>query len=225
MTEPPLPKADERWAIFLDVDGTLVSIAPTPDAVRVDPSLLPLLDRLSRDCEGAIALISGRPIAQIDALFRPLTLPAAGLHGLERRHGDGSHPVPEAAAAAIVRLRPMLAAYAAHRPGVLFEDKGQSLALHYRLAPRYGSAIRRIGRYLVRGAGNELRLIDGDNVIELQPRGSDKGKAIAAFLAEPPFTGRRRTMPVRRSVIRASGVAGSLIAQASSGLGLRTRAR
>lgn len=190
MMEPPLPKAGERWALFLDVDGTLVPIAPTPEAVRVDPALLASLERLQRGTEGAVALISGRPLAQIDALFQPLLLAAAGLHGLERRRADGSLEAPAAASQALARLKPVLAAYAADRPGVLFEDKGQSLALHYRLAPRYGAAICRIARYLVRGAGGELRLIEGDKVVELQPSGADKGKAILAFLAEPPFAGR-----------------------------------
>src|SRR5260370_11021688 len=81
---PPLPGPGDRWALFLDVDGTLVAIAPTPEAVRVEPTLLPLLERLSKASDGALALVSGRSLSGIDTLFRPLLLPAAGLHGWER---------------------------------------------------------------------------------------------------------------------------------------------
>jgi trehalose 6-phosphate phosphatase len=189
---PPLPRGEDRWALFLDVDGTLVPIAETPDAVRVGPGVPALLRRLQAGCQGALALVSGRALAQLDALFAPLMLPAAALHGQERRRADGavrSLPVPQAALSA---MRLALAAYAAARPGLVLEDKGSSLALHYRLAPRQGGAVRRLARDLAAGQPL-LRLVTGRKVAELVPAGVDKGRAIAAFLAESPFAGR---MPV-----------------------------
>jgi trehalose 6-phosphate phosphatase len=187
---PPLPEPGERWAFFLDVDGTLLAIAPTPEEARPEPRLLPLLARLQREAEGALALVSGRRLASIDALFAPLQLPAAGLHGWERRLGDGTFVPRHEPTALLQRLRSRLAAYAAARPGLLLEDKGGSLALHYRLVPQRGPALLRLARRLA-VAEPALRIIAGRKVVEFQPRGADKGQAILAFLEEPPFAGRR----------------------------------
>jgi trehalose 6-phosphate phosphatase len=186
----PLPRKGERWALFLDVDGTLVEIATTPRAVCVEPDLLARLERLQRGCEGALALISGRRLADIDDLFQPLVLPAAGLHGWERRREDGTLVEMGEPSEIIAPLRVTLAAYAASRPDILLEDKGSSLALHYRLAPRYGGAVTQLARRLA-AADPRLRLIEGRKVVEFQPRGTDKGRAVIAFLSEPPFVGRR----------------------------------
>lgn len=186
----PLPEPGEGWALFLDVDGTLLPIAATPEAVQPDPALLPLIERLRRASGGALAVVSGRSLASLDRLFAPLRLAAAGLHGRERRRADGSLvPHPEASAL-LQRLRPRLAAYAEARAGLLLEDKGGSLALHYRQAPERGPALRRFARRLGR-IEPELQVLMGRKVVELQPRGADKGKAIEAFLAEPPFAGGR----------------------------------
>jgi trehalose 6-phosphate phosphatase len=189
-SSPPLPKPSERWAIFLDIDGTLVAIAETPQAVQVEPGLLALLERLRQRCGGALAVVSGRALADIDRLLAPLQLPAAGLHGRERRRADGKLLESGGPEAIIAPLRPLLAAYVEARPGLLLEDKHGSLALHYRLAPDYAGSVARLAR---RFAAEEpqLRVIFGRKVVEFQPRGSDKGAAIAAFLAEPPFAGRR----------------------------------
>lgn len=186
----PWPEAGERWALFLDVDGTLVAIAATPEEARPEPALLPLLQRLRQATDGALAVVSGRSLASIDELLTPLRLPAAGLHGWERRRGDGSLVRREPAAAPLARLRARLADYVAARPGLLLEDKGASLALHYRLAPERGPALLRFARRIV-DAEPELRLLAGRKVVELQPRGADKGQAILAFLEEPAFAGRR----------------------------------
>ena len=189
---PPLPQPGDRWALFLDVDGTLVAIAETPETVRVEPALRPLLERLRQANGGALALISGRSLASIDALFQPLRLPAAGLHGWERRRGDGTLAPSGEPTAILAPLRPALLAFAAARPGLRVEDKGGSLALHYRLAPHYAAAVCQRAREIA-AAEPRLRLIEGRKVVEFVPGGSDKGAAIADFLAEPPFTGR---MPV-----------------------------
>src|SRR5260221_10322357 len=104
---PPLPRLGDRWALFLDVDGTLVAIAETPEAVRVEPTLLPLLERLSNASDGALALVSGRSLLGIDTLFRPMLLPAAGLHGWERRLADRTLAPINKPAAVLAPLRPL----------------------------------------------------------------------------------------------------------------------
>jgi len=194
-----LPALPPEAALFIDVDGTLLEIAARPELVCVPPGLPALLERLAAAHGGALALVSGRPIAELDRLFRPWRGAAAGLHGGERRRADGSHPASadpqadEAAAAALERLRPVLGAFAARAPGVVLEDKGATLALHYRAAPHRERQVRALARRMLHAGGDGLRLIEGKMVVELQPRHRGKGAAIAAFLAEPPFAGR---MPV-----------------------------
>jgi len=187
---PPMPEPSDRWAIFLDIDGTLVAIARTPQMVQVEPDLLPLLEQLRQGVGGALAVVSGRRLADIDRLLAPLHLPAAGLHGRERRRADGTLIESGGPEGIIAPLRPLLTAYAEARPGLLLEDKRGSLALHYRLAPAYGASVTRLARRLA-AEEPQLRVIFGRKVAEFQPRGSDKGAAIAAFLEEPPFAGRR----------------------------------
>jgi len=193
---PPLDRAS---ALLIDVDGTLLEIAPHPDRVEVPPGLPRLLERLASERDGALALVSGRPIADLDRLFRPWHGAAAGLHGIERRRPDGTRvesgasPADAAAAAALDRLRPKLQALAHRWPGVWLEDKGRTLALHYRAVPERGAEIRDRAERLLREQGDRLRLIAGKMVVEFQPRHHGKGGAIAAFMAESPFRGR---MPV-----------------------------
>jgi trehalose 6-phosphate phosphatase len=189
----PPPRLDAQSALFLDVDGTLLEIAPRPELVQVPQDVPALLARLSAQREAAVALISGRPLAQLDRLFQPWRGAAAGLHGLERRRADGvvDHVLDRGSATALDRLRPKLAALAAGKSGLTLEDKGGTLALHYRAVPQREAEIQALAELLLREAASVLRLIAGKMVIEFQPRSSNKGKAIAAFLAEPPFIGRR----------------------------------
>jgi trehalose 6-phosphate phosphatase len=193
LAESGAPPLDPLSALFLDVDGTLLEIAPRPELVRVPDSLPALLIRLSAAREGALALISGRPLAQLDQLFQPWQGAAAGLHGLERRRADGTLDcvVDGDGAAALDRLRPKLAALAADGTGLALEDKGGTLALHYRATPEREPEIRAVAEALHREIASKLRLITGKMVVEFQPRRADKGRAIAAFLGEPPFVGRR----------------------------------
>jgi trehalose 6-phosphate phosphatase len=186
---PPSPASD--WALFLDIDGTLLTHAETPDAVYVDDALRELLERLLRFCGGALALVSGRAVDDVDALFEPLVLPVAGQHGIERRDAAGQIrqlPFPEE------RLRQVaqrFAAFKARHPGIVFEDKGHSLALHYRLAPHLEREVRTLVEHAVANLGEDFMLQAGKLVCELKPGGHDKGSAVAAFMAEPPFAGRR----------------------------------
>jgi len=190
-TRPAPPQAP--WCLFLDIDGTLLDIAPTPDAVDVDAPLLNLLRRLERACDGAIALITGRPIAAVDALFAPLQLPVAGVHGFERRNAQGHYFRPGFVGSGLGFLRSEVTALAQSLHGVLLEDKGCAFALHYRQAPSLEETIRlRLAR-LVSSALPAFELLDGDHVVEIKPVEHDKSTAIEAFMQEEPFAGR---MPV-----------------------------
>jgi trehalose 6-phosphate phosphatase len=179
------------WCLFLDVDGTLLEIAPTPDAVQVEDSLKTLMLRVRDALDGAVALISGRSLEQLDALFAPERWPAAGLHGLERRGADEQvrHAGPHAAALADARLA--MVDIARRSPGTLVEDKGRSLALHYRAVPGLEAALRREVREVAARLGGEYHVLEGNRVFEVKPVAATKADAIRAFLAEPPFAGRR----------------------------------
>jgi trehalose 6-phosphate phosphatase len=190
MSGPTLPPPSADWAFFLDVDGTLLEHAATPDAVRVDGAMRGLLAQLAAGAGGALALISGRSVADIDRLFAPLVLPAAGQHGGERRDGAGRmhrHEFPEAP---VRRAAARLGEFAAAHPGLLLEDKGRSLALHYRLAPRLERQARELVGEVLEELGEDFELQRGKMVLEIRRGGRDKGSAIAEFMAEPPFRGR-----------------------------------
>jgi trehalose 6-phosphate phosphatase len=187
--ESSLPPLGPGLAFFLDVDGTLLELAPTPDAVHADPGLLEMLETLRRASGGALALLSGRRLDDLDRIFSPLSLPAAGIHGLERRRADGT--IESMAADAVAELREPLAAFAAQNQGLQLEDKGLALALHYRGAPHREAAARAFARALAARSSATLRLLEGKMVIEFHARDADKGRAIEAFMAEPPFRGRR----------------------------------
>jgi trehalose 6-phosphate phosphatase len=184
---PELRAAD--IALFLDVDGTLLEIAHEPGAVKVPARLPGILKRLQSATGGALALVSGRSLEQLDRLFFPLCLSAAGLHGLERRN-LGLKTERAAPDLALERARSRLAAFAADHDGILFEDKGLTLALHYRKAPELADAAAAAAAAAVAESRGALVLLHGKMVCELKPPGVDKGRAIAAFLEEPPFAGR-----------------------------------
>jgi len=186
---PIPPLSPDTLALFLDVDGTLLSIAPHPDAVVVRPELLTLLGRLSERLQGALALISGRSIVDLDKLFEPLVLPCAGVHGLEWRGADAvEHRA--GAATLLENLRKPIADFARRREGLLVEDKQQSLALHYRNAPSYETEAEAFLRELIDAESASLELKRGKMVLEVKPSSADKGTAIEAFMEEPPFAGR-----------------------------------
>lgn len=187
---PPLLTGDS--ALFLDIDGTLMEFAPSPSGVTGDPGLTALLAALARALGGALALVSGRTLADVDRIFADGPLPVAALHGTSRRAADGTthshaaphHDDPE--------LRAALAALARRHRGLLFEDKGVAYALHYRGAPGLASlAHRTLRRHAARAGGVPWYVQRGKGIVELRPRGHDKGTAIAAYMREPPFVSRR----------------------------------
>jgi trehalose 6-phosphate phosphatase len=177
------------WALFLDVDGTLVEIAAEPDAVHVDDRLITLLTTLCRILDGAVALVSGRTIATLDHLFSPLQLPAAGNHGLERRTSGGRFDRPPAIAE-MQTIRDAFSGFVAQNPGTILEDKGLSMAIHFRNRPDLEAAATELARNLVAGSEEHLFLQMGKKLVEIRPGQGDKGTAIAKFLDEAPFSGR-----------------------------------
>ncbi len=185
------PAACAHWAYFMDIDGTLIDIAESPDAICIDHALLGLIACLHRACDGAVALISGRSLADIERRLGGVRIPVAGQHGLERRDADGrlySHPAkPEAKRHIHEKLENILTAH----PGLLLEDKGLTLALHYRRAPELASYVHRTMSRLIAETNAGLCLQRGKCVVEVKPVGFDKGTVIGEFMAEPPFAGRR----------------------------------
>jgi trehalose 6-phosphate phosphatase len=187
---PPLTCA---CALFLDIDGTLLDLAATPDAVRVDAAVVALLPSLAACLGGAMALITGRAIADATGLFRGVTLPIAGQHGCERRGADGTLHVHTPALGGIEQLRAAIGELASQYEGLLLEDKGSTLALHYRRAPRLAGHLHRAVRAHLAtaiAAGASLQLQVGKGIVEIRPDGRDKGTAIAEYMTEPPFAGR-----------------------------------
>ena len=189
--KPDRPEPEPDWALFLDFDGTLVEIADRPDAVVVDPALPPILARLGARLEGALALISGRPIAFLDERLAPLTFDAAGLHGIEHRIAGTLSPCrPDdhpALRMAVERLDEILAAH----QGVLIEDKGCSVAIHWRLAPHHADLARATVQATATALGRDYRVQYGKAVAEILPAASGKAQVIERFLDEPPYRGRR----------------------------------
>lgn len=160
---PPVASLD--WAYFLDVDGTLIDIADTPQAVFVGQALLDLIANLHRACGGALALVSGRMISDLQARTKLLQLPIAGLHGLERRDSTGRlwiHAAPPSAKGAI---KDALASALTRHPSLLLEDKGLTLALHYRQAPRLAGYVHRLMGQLAILHGPNLELQRGKSVV------------------------------------------------------------
>jgi trehalose 6-phosphate phosphatase len=186
----PTPAPSLDFCLFLDVDGTLVDIADTPGDAAVDEELKSLLVMLSRRLDGAVALVSGRTIAAVDDLFDPLVLPAAGLHGLERRTASGQlHDAP-ADTQALRAARSSLARFVETHPNTLLEDKGSALALHFRLAPQVETAARQAVQAALRELGHDYHVQEGKMVLEIKPSSATKATAVEAFLREPPFIGR-----------------------------------
>jgi trehalose 6-phosphate phosphatase len=187
---PPDLRVDEI-ALFLDVDGTLVEIEREPGAVHVTERLCRILADLLEVGGGALALVSGRSLEQLDRLFSPLRLSAAGLHGLERRNLATGVVRSEPDRAVFEPARARLHRFARDHAGVLLEDKGLTLALHYRKAPEVEQEAKALAQAVASASAGALVLLEGKKVLELKPPGCDKGEAIAAFMDEPPFCGRR----------------------------------
>jgi len=177
-------------ALLLDVDGTLIDIGPTPHEVHVSEELCRSLERLTERTGGALALVSGRPIIDLDRLFAPLKLAVVGGHGAEMRlHGgeriDMVAPLPP-------ELRRRLVAAAVPGSGILYEDKGYSVALHFRQAPHEKEGLRiHIAEVCKDFTGEALEVLPGKAMFEVKRPGIDKGAAVRELMTHLPFAGRR----------------------------------
>ena len=173
----------------MDIDGTLLDIAPTPERVSVPASLVDTIAKLSRLTSGAVAFVSGRQLATIDALFAPLRLPAVGCHGAEIRvSADGTvqngPELPDS-------VRHCVQEVASIAPGVLVEDKGHTIAIHFRSAPDAGAAVlRALLEQRVSFAAQDMQILRGKAVIEVKPRWFSKGTGLKHLMQHPPFVER-----------------------------------
>ncbi len=182
-----LPLLTARHALFLDFDGTLADIAPHPDATQVHPGIVPALEQLHTQLNGALAIVTGRRQADIDHFLAPLKLPLAAEHGAQYRLGNGvtgGVPAPDLAPVMQV-LQPMLDRH----PALVLEPKSAGVALHYRQAPELEAQCRAaVEHALAQAPGMEL--LQGKCVLEIKAAGPDKGRAIADFMRHAPFQGR-----------------------------------
>jgi trehalose 6-phosphate phosphatase len=182
----PLSVQREKLALFLDLDGTLAPLAETPDAVLPDRARSDLVSGLVKSLGGRVAILSGRTISEVDRILDAAVPAVAGVHGLERRDGSGNlkqfDPSP-----ALAGARTVLLEFAASRPGLLVEDKGMAVAIHYRKRPSDEDDVVGVAERLAAASG--MRLQPGHMVVELVTPGPTKGDALAAFMAEAPFAG------------------------------------
>jgi len=188
---PELPASGVRWALFLDVDGTLLELAPAPDAVQIPFTLVSRLQRVQVLLDGALALVTGRPVHEVDGLLVPAEFPVAGVHGAElRMPGRPIQRIPFDP----TRLDPVrqtFGKFVAQHPGTLVEDKGLGVALHYRRQPSAAAEVHEMGTALAARLGPELQMLEGKMVVEIRSRAATKGAAVEAFLQQAPFAGRR----------------------------------
>lgn len=178
---------DRHFALFFDFDGTLVEIAPTPDAVAASPGMPRLLGALRDRLDGALAIVTGRPIGDVERYLPGLSLDICGMHGLERRIGGHIvRPDFPDLSAEVTALRDRLSGY----PGVLVEDKGIGVAVHWRIAPDAETAAQDALADLARRLGAGYRIQDGKAVRELVPGTAHKGDAVHDLMGEEPYAGR-----------------------------------
>lgn len=181
---------NSRWALFIDLDGTLLDVCTKPERVVATYDIITLLPALQRTFNGAVALLSGRPIRDLDRILFPLQLPCAGLHGAERRSSDGKVTHLSIDNTVLTEVRAAVACVGGCR-GVALEDKRMGFAVHTGSAPAaYGEAEESIAAIADRSHGF-FRVLRGHNVIELVPKSASTGQALLAFLDEPAFAGRR----------------------------------
>jgi trehalose 6-phosphate phosphatase len=183
-----MPPVSGNTALFLDIDGTLLDLARTPDRVKVPRELLQALEKLAHQLSGALAFVSGRSLESVDRLFAPFMPAAIGAHGGEIRGIDGqvtrSAPLPDS-------VREVFAGLAENIPGLLLEDKRCAVALHYRLAPEAQPVlVTAMEKHARLFEAQKIHILYGKSVIEARPQGVDKGTAVTTLSRQKPFAGR-----------------------------------
>lgn len=186
MQAPPLAQA----AVFIDFDGTLAPIVAHPALATLPPEAATQLQRLYRATGGALAIVTGRSLPDLDARMAPLRLPAAGLHGAQWRDAQGREGILPVDAAPVEEMARSLQAYADAHPGVLVERKPLAVAVHYRGAPALAADVRRLAESTCAQYADAFCLQAGKMVLEIKPRAANKGEAIRRFMQLPPFAGR-----------------------------------
>lgn len=181
---------ESEIALFLDFDGTLVEIAPVPDAVQLDRQVAPALESLRASLGGALALVSGRPVSFLDEVLAPYRFDAAGLHGAQIRV-DGEIRSQSAVPDAMREATRDLVRFANSHVGIIVEDKHISIAVHWRLAPTLKDEALDLIRAIAARMGPAVRLQEGKSVAELVPAGASKGGAIVQLMQSAPYAGRR----------------------------------
>ena len=181
------PEIDMNWALFLELDGTLLDIATTPDAVVVPTDLRDVLKTASTTLDGALAIVSGRLLAEVDALLAPLTLPSAGEHGATIRMPDGSMDeidmrIPYEWVQALTDATESM-------EGVLIERKTHGVVAHFRNAPRFEKHLRALASKLIAKA-TAFEIVEAKMAIEIHPRTVSKARAVDRLMASAPFAGR-----------------------------------
>lgn len=187
LTSPPWPA---RPALFLDLDGTLVEFAGRPHEAAPSERLRELLPRLAPATGGAVAIVSGRAIAELDRLLAPHRFAAAGIHGLEHRNAACDEIRTPGDAGTLDPARKKLDALAEQHDGLLLEDKGFAVALHFRQRPDLAPAVAQAASELDAALPTSLEVLRGKMVLEIKLAGSNKGVAIRTFMHEPPYAGR-----------------------------------
>src|SRR5215813_11486574 len=192
LREPPARLVSEGGSgLFLDVDGTLLDIAPAPELVIVPAELRATLSRLADLLDGALALVSGRPITQLDHLFAPFKLPAAGEHGAEIRLAADAAIIAGPPLLALEQLVAELMAATISMPGVRIERKRAGVVVHYRQAPEQGAPLRALVDASLGDRLAEVQVMPGKMVLEVKERMYSKGQAVVALMQRSPFAGRR----------------------------------
>lgn len=180
-----------EYCFFFDLDGTLLDLAPTPDEVSVEDGLQAVLQKMAKETDGAIAIVSGRSIEFIDRLLPGHHLTVAGLHGAEIRSHGSTEIFAGDASSAFNKARETTRHSAKMIADLVFEDKGRAFAVHYRQTPHQEHLVRRLMSDASQIAGPEFELQAGKFVIELKPSASNKGTAIETLMSTEPFKGKR----------------------------------
>lgn len=191
MTKPltEAPELSAKYAWFFDLDGTLAEIKPHPDQVAIPDAILQGLQQLAVHSDGALALISGRSMVELDTLAKPYRFPLAGVHGAERRDINGKTHIVRLPNAMVRDISVQLHTTLAGLTGVEIEEKGMAFALHYRQAPQHEALLFTLAQRITQ-IWPQMALQQGKCVVEIKPRGTCKGDAIAEFMQETPFVGR-----------------------------------